>query len=215
MGIGRPDRRARGFTLIELLVALAVMALLAILSWRGLDGMARAEAQTRQRADDLLVLQASLAQWRTDLDALASGNAPSALDWDGRVLRLTRRGASLGDGLRVVAWTRRADGAGGLWQRWQSPALRSHEAWQQAWSAAQAWGQGEDRARQVSLLPLADWQIFYFRGDAWSHPLSSDGSTSSALPEGVRLVLSLPPGQAVHGQLTLDWVSPIVGGGKS
>ena len=31
-----------GFTLIELLVAISIMALLAILSWRGLDGMSRA-----------------------------------------------------------------------------------------------------------------------------------------------------------------------------
>ena len=30
----------RGFTLIELLVAITIMALLAVLSWRGLDGMA-------------------------------------------------------------------------------------------------------------------------------------------------------------------------------
>ena len=37
----------RGFTLIELLVAIAVMALIAILSWRGLDGMVRAQEQTR------------------------------------------------------------------------------------------------------------------------------------------------------------------------
>ena len=35
-------RHSRGFTLIELLVAIAVMALMAILSWRGLDGMSRA-----------------------------------------------------------------------------------------------------------------------------------------------------------------------------
>ena len=31
-------RRPSGFTLVELLVAIAVMALLAIASWRGLDG---------------------------------------------------------------------------------------------------------------------------------------------------------------------------------
>ena len=34
--------KARGFTLIELLVALAAMAIMAGLSWRGLDGMVRA-----------------------------------------------------------------------------------------------------------------------------------------------------------------------------
>ena len=63
-------RRAAGFTLVELLVAIAVMALLAIMSWRGLDGMARAQEQTRARSDDLLVMQAALSQWAADLDAV-------------------------------------------------------------------------------------------------------------------------------------------------
>ena len=49
-------RPARGFTLIELLVAIAVMALVAILSWRGLDGMVRAQTTTQQRADEVLSL---------------------------------------------------------------------------------------------------------------------------------------------------------------
>ncbi|MGH6628041.1 MAG: PulJ/GspJ family protein, partial [Burkholderiaceae bacterium] len=52
----RTRRPPSGFTLIELLVAISVMALLAVLSWRGLDGMARAQAQTRQRADEVLSL---------------------------------------------------------------------------------------------------------------------------------------------------------------
>ena len=41
---------ARGFTLVELLVALFAMALLAVMSWRGLDGMsARPGAEPRAR----------------------------------------------------------------------------------------------------------------------------------------------------------------------
>ena len=55
-----------GFTLVELLVAIAVMALLAIVSWRGLDGMVRAQQITRERADAVLELQTVLAQWGTD-----------------------------------------------------------------------------------------------------------------------------------------------------
>jgi general secretion pathway protein J len=35
------------------------------------------------------------------------------------------------------------------------------------------------------------------------------------LPDGVRLVLQLPAGRAISGQLTRDWVRPTVGGGKS
>lgn len=34
-------RRSRGFTLVEVLVALFIMALMAGLAWRGLDGVLR------------------------------------------------------------------------------------------------------------------------------------------------------------------------------
>ena len=63
-------RRHRGFTLIELLVAISILAVMAVLSWRGLEGMTRAVAQTRERSDQLLTLQAGLDQWTDDLDAL-------------------------------------------------------------------------------------------------------------------------------------------------
>ena len=53
-------RRHRGFTLIELLVAISILAVMAVLSWRGLEGMTRAVAQTRERSDQLLTLQAGL-----------------------------------------------------------------------------------------------------------------------------------------------------------
>jgi general secretion pathway protein J len=214
-------RHSRGFTLIELLVAIAVMALMAILSWRGLDGMSRAQTQTQARADEVLVLQAGLGQWRADLDAMAESPQISSMDWDGRVLRITRRGSTrVDEGLRVVAWTRRT-GAGSTWLRWQSPALTTLGDWQSSWSQAERWAQNpgdEDKKREVSIVPLDDWQLFYFRGGAWSNPLSSDGPAAAAKtvsPEGVRIVLTLSPGQALSGQLTLDWIRPSLGGGKS
>jgi general secretion pathway protein J len=74
-----------GFTLVELLVAIAVMALLAIVSWRGLDGMVRAQQITRERADAVLELQTVLAQWGADLDALMPSSTPSP--WPGMARR--------------------------------------------------------------------------------------------------------------------------------
>ncbi|MDB5881770.1 MAG: gspJ, partial [Ramlibacter sp.] len=92
-------RASRGFTLVELLVALFAMALLAVMSWRGLDGMTRAQAQTEARADEVLTLQVGLSQWAADLDAVIQLPQTAALDWNGRVLRMTRRGtASAADG---------------------------------------------------------------------------------------------------------------------
>jgi general secretion pathway protein J len=219
----RPHRQ-RGFTLIELLVAIGVMAMIAILSWRGLDGMVRAQEQTRQRADEMLVLQAALAQWGADFDAVTQIANTTPLDWDGQVLRLTRRSNTLADeGALVVAWTRRGNSQGaGQWLRWQSPPLRTRGEWQQAWQQAAQWARtpGEaERRHEVVLMPLDNWQIFYFRGGAWSNPLSSTGTpqdnTASTVPDGVRLQITLPPGQALAGQLTRDWVNPVMGGGRT
>lgn len=219
--------RSRGFTLIELLVALAVMALLAIVSWRGLDGMVRAQEQTRQRGNELLVLQAALAQWGADLDALLPLAHTMPLDWDGQVLRITRRNSAVPDpGALVVAWARRNVRGQSQWLRWQSPPLRTRAQWQQAWQQAALWARNPSDADQrveVVLMPLTDWQIFYYRGGAWSNPQSSSGNTagtgtetnpSTSIPQGVRLQLALPPGQALAGRLTRDWVNPLQGGGK-
>ena len=226
--------QARGFTLIELLVALAAMAIMAGLSWRGLDGMVRAQTQIQQRADSVLTLQAGLTQWSSDLDALAQLPDTPTLDWDGRGLRIVRRStARSGDGLLVVAWSRRNVNGIDQWLRWQSPPQFSRGALQTAWERAAQWAQNPGDAEkrdEVRITPLEQWQIFYFRGNAWTNPLSSDNAntpaglirstpqpvnTDLALPDGVRLVLTLPGSEAIHGVITRDWVRPALSGAKS
>ena len=225
----------RGFTLIELLVALSVMALMALLSWRSIDGMARAQSATTVRADQLLTIQAGMAQFKVDLNAMAQTPRITSLDWDGRVLRLTRLAPNTSDGLQVVAWTRRFD-ADGQWLRWQSPPSRVWGNWRQSWDQAALWAQNpstESKKLETAVAPLVDWQIFYFRNNAWSNPLSSDGATvvpppgvvaaapvspgaagQVVVPDGIRLVLNLPPGPGVAGKITQDWVRPTFGGDK-
>ena len=100
---------ARGFTLIELLVALAILATIAILSWRAIDGMSRTQNITQARADELLRLQSAFGQWAADLDALVDTREVNPIDFNGQVLRLTRRDPMEtgldSRGIRVVAWT--------------------------------------------------------------------------------------------------------------
>lgn len=218
-------RHLGGFTLIELLVAVGLLALMAALSWRGLDGMTRAQTQLRQHSDEVLTVQAALAQWGADLDALALQPGTDSLDWDGRALRIVRRdSAAAGDGLRVVAWSQRNIEGSGQWLRWQSPPVTTQADLQLAWQKAALWAQNpsqEDRQREVRIVPIGQWQIFYYRRDAWSNPLSSagtatdtEGTPDTAIPDGVRLVLTLAPGQAISGTVTRDWLRPTVGGGK-
>jgi general secretion pathway protein J len=213
-------KASAGFTLIEVLVASAILSLMALLSWRGLDGMSRAQTALQERSNAAQTLQVGLAQWRTDLDSMMVLPNTPALDWDGRVLRITRQ--HLQDpqaGVQVVAWTL----ANGQWTRWQSAPLTQADAWAQAWKNAQVWSESAGRlntntSSEVLIHPVRDWQIYFHRDGAWSNALSSEGSrsdlgkkpigASAMLPEGIRLVIDLANDNSLQGKLSLDWVRP-------
>ncbi len=214
-------RPQAGFTLIEMLVGLALLVVLALISWRGVDALMATETRSRERADAVARLQTGLAQWRTDLDAAVETQQVSVLGFDGRVLRLTRSDAGTHPGaLRVVGWARQE---GGQWMRWQSPPLFTSQALRQAWDDAATWARSRNpdgpnsanSALEVALFPLSDWQLYYFRNNSWSNPLSSAGEGESGqkadldtLPDAVRLVLVLPPGPGLAGRLSQDWLRP-------
>lgn len=223
----------QGLTLIELLIAITLMAVLAGLSWRGIDGLMRTRDVTQARVNQVAVVQTVLAQWQADLDALQTSNVSvSGLQWDGRVLRMVRRASNWradgsDPGLWVVGWTRRSvgttgDGAG-QWVRWQSPALQDVTQLKQAWAHVERWGQNrsdDDVMHETPLLPLLQWQIVYFRGNAWANPLSSaDGKSNDAanaeMPDAIRLQIDLPNSTGVNGRLTIDWVRPNFSNTKS
>ena len=91
-------------------------------------------------------------------------NTP-ALDWDGRALRLTRRNVN-DSGLLVVAWTRRADDGGNVTLAVRT--LQSRGDLRDAWLRAAQWAQtpAPQIASKRTVLPLAQWQVFYYRADA-------------------------------------------------
>ena len=242
--------KQQGFTLIELLIAITLMAVMAGLGWRGLDGLMRSRDINQKRVDQTAVLQTVLAQWRSDLDHMTAvpSISDAGLAWDGQTLRITRRASTpMADGsdagLWVVAWTRRD----GLWWRWQSPALQNRRSMLEAWTRAERWGKNagaDDQNFETPLVAVDQWQISYFRGNAWTNPLSSASnnagsvSSNSSTPDAIRLVIdlrnnvnkqvegqangsnnaaltTLAPPQAQQGRLSIDWIRPNFSNNKS
>nr|WP_255718775.1 type II secretion system protein GspJ [Rubrivivax benzoatilyticus] len=166
--------------------------------------MVRTRDATTQAVDRTARLNTILSQWQQDLQSLQDTGAAPVLQFDGRHLRLTRR---VDGGVAVVVWTL----ADGVWQRWASPATTRLQPLQQAWLRSQQLLGTEPQ--QVRLLDgVADWQLYYYRGNAWSNAQSSagtgDGNGGEDLPDAVRLVLD-----TAAGRLTRDLVL-LPGGGS-
>jgi general secretion pathway protein J len=194
----KPATRAHGFTLVEVLVALLIMSILAAMGWQGVDGMIRARDISQETAERTLRLTTVVGQWEQDLASLYDSAIVPALQFDGAALRLTR---TTPDGAQVVVWTLRE----GVWRRWASAIVRRAFELQQAWLMSQQLIGNEDH--QVRLLDGAsEWQVYFYRGNAWTNAQSSGDVVAApspalaasgvvvpraALPSGVRLVINL------------------------
>ena len=205
-----PARSQAGFTLVEVLVALALMAVLAGMAWQGLDGISRARTASQQRVEQTLRLNTVLAQWEQDLQSVFDTNVVPALAFDGATLRLVRRQP---EGLQVVAWSLRDQ----RWLRWTGPVVTQAAALQDSWLTSQQL-LGNESAQLAMQGGLASWQVYFYRGNAWSNAQSSAdvaapappsgpsapvGTARTQLPTGVRIVLGFD-GAGLAGNLTRD-----------
>ncbi|WP_019561328.1 MULTISPECIES: prepilin-type N-terminal cleavage/methylation domain-containing protein [Caldimonas] len=196
-------RPRRGFTLIEVLVTVSILAIVAAMGWRGVDGIVRTKDIAEARLDQMLRLNTVLAQWEADLAALHDTRVVPALSFDGRAARLTRRSEQ---GVQMVVWSLRAQ----QWHRWSSaPVTRSAEL-QEAWMRSLQLLDGD--VGDLAALPgVAQWQLYFWRNNAWTNPQSTGDQSandprSQALPQGVRLVLTLTPQSGLSGEVTRDIV---------
>ncbi len=200
----------RGFTLIEVLVALVVMAIMSLMAWQGVDGIARTREANQVRLEQTMRLQTVISQWEQDLAALQESTAVPALTCDGQTVRLTRR---TDGGLQVVAWSLRPDATHSMWQRWAGPAVTTTTALQGSWLATQQF-QGNEPGQLRALGGIDQWQVYFYQGNAWANCQSTGnvaaaasappGPQVQALPSGVRLVLGFAPGSGMTGSLVRD-----------
>ena len=204
-----------GFTLVEVLVAMTVMAIMAVMSWQGVDGIVRTRNAMQERLEATLRLNTVVAQWDQDLGSIQDSSVvPQALTCDGATVRLTRRTPT---GLQVVAWSLRGEGDNAAWVRWAGPAVTTTGALQDSWLRSLQL-QGNDPGAVRALSGLSTWQVYFYQGNAWANcqstgdlmPVAPGASAASAtaprqaLPKGVRIVLSFAPGSGVNGDLTRD-----------
>ncbi len=209
----RAHPRAPGFTLVEVLVALMIMAIMAAMAWQGVAGIVRARDASQGRLELTLRVNTVLAQWEQDLGAVQETPSTPALLFDGATLRLTRRAAG---GMQVVAWALRNGSNGGgtsSWTRWAGPVVSSSAALQESWLRTLQF-LGNEPGQLRLLDGIAQWQLYFFRGNSWSNAQSSadviapspgaSAAPRQALPSGVRMVLSLGAGSGLNGTLTRD-----------
>lgn len=221
-----------GFTLIELMVATAVMAILALLSWRGLDNMTQVQSQTQRQTENVMALQTGLAQWQADLDAAWEldevWNKPqmptiNALDFDGQVLKILRRLTENDvEHLRVVAWAMRGIEGKQHWLRWQSDRLQTREDLLSAWLLASQWAKTpteDSKKNELVIAAIDKWNLCYIHDQekTCSNAQSTGnalipGTTPMKLPKSVTLTLTLSKGQTLEGDITKLWIRPNFGG---
>jgi general secretion pathway protein J len=214
-----------GFTLIEMLVAMALLATLALISWRGLDAMSSARNINQEHQNQVLALTAGLAQWTTDLDAIIQTPFINALEFDGKLLRITRVEGNQNDtnNVMVVAWSKANLEGKEYWIRWQSKPVNTQGELKEQYKLAKIWSDSVSLANlqdATKIIAIDSWSLLYFRGNAWSNALSSsdeedidsDLLESIVLPDAIRLQISISPQQALSGTITKDWLKPIAGG---
>jgi general secretion pathway protein J len=202
----RFERRNRGLTLIELMVAIAVLAFISVLGWRGLDAITRARESLNNELAQTRGLQLAFAQMQIDcanaVDASTlAGSTPLMID--GNRVSLVRRLQPEGQAgaLQLVTWRWR-DGA---LTREETPPTRDLNQLNRYWQLAQTGSAPSVKLQSnVQQMTLRVWTDDGRGWRAWqqmTNPIVSRGSlmspetgttASQTIWRGLEVSLQLP-----------------------
>ncbi len=178
--------RQRGFTLVELLVAISILGMVAVLGWRGLDGIVRARANLTGQMEVTRGMQLAFAQMQSDAEHLAGvdlvGNRATLVAEDGR-LTLVRTVflENTASRVQVVAY-RLVDG---VLLRRESNATRDLTQLDILWKAATS---DTDTTPPVALQSgIAAMQMLVWQNGAWRQSVS----TQQAVPLGLQVAMQV------------------------
>lgn len=186
-----PRRRQRAFTLVELLVAITILAIVAVLGWRALDGITRSRATLTATMEQTRGQQLAFAQMQNDFEQLATTaqlhGRVNLQALDGRItLVRTSLNENEPSRLQVVSYRLRD----GVLTRRESAATRDLVQLDALWQSALG---DTDPAPSVALqsgvdaLTMRVWQ-----NNSWQSAVSNAAQTKPAVPAS--LVLALPTG---------------------
>lgn len=179
------DRRfSHGLTLVELIVAIAVLALISVLGWRGLDAITR----TRQVLNDDLLktrgLQLAFAQMEIDcahaVDATTlAGSAPLLISADRMTLARRWQPEAQPGALQLVTWRWRD----GVLTREETIPTRDFNQLNRDWEAVQTRSTAaislQTSVQQVVLRVWTDDRRGWRSWQEMSNPMVSRGSLMS------------------------------------
>jgi general secretion pathway protein J len=187
-------KTARGFTLVELLVAIGILAMVAVLGWRGLDGIVRARVALTDQMEMTRGMQLAFAQMQSDCehaaDATMLGRRPFLLHADNR-LTLVRTVFNENEPARLQVISYRL--ANGLLTRRESNTTRDLVELDALWQASVS---DTDPTPPVTLQGKIDSMgVLVWQNNAWQKQpqATAQGGIVPTGVTGVQVVL------AAHG----------------
>ena len=192
-------RSHRGFTLIELLVAVSILAIVAVLGWRGLDGIVRARVALTAELEQTRGLQLAFAQLQSDTEHLANaaniGGRSTLAASDGRLTLIrTVFADDQPSRLQVVAYRIRD----GVLIRRESLATRDLSALDALWQGSLG---GTDVDTPAVALQSAvsglTMRLWFSDGAGWrtDQGNAAPNAANAATASGLEVVLQSGPAQ--------------------
>jgi general secretion pathway protein J len=179
----------RGFTLIELLVAISILAIVAMLGWRGLDGIVRSRLALNEDLEQAHGMQLAFAQLQNDCaqiaDTMDVGNRKTLITDENRLV-VIRYVFADNEPSRAQVVTYRF--SNGTLSRNQSVPTRNLAQLDEAWKAALSDSNASEAVPLLSNVTAMGIRLWYPNVQAWS---TSGGGPGAGLPNGLEVALKL------------------------
>jgi len=188
-----------GFTLIELLVAITILAIVAVLGWRGLDSITRARVALAADLEQTRGLQLAFAQMQrdcaqiVDLDTIP-GRLPIMVEPGSIVLVRQVFAENQPTRIQLIAYRLR----NGVLSRRESQATRDLNALDALWMSVTSESGGAPSVALQSNVASMTVRTWLNDGAGWRVPgvdvvsgASSNTAATLAVPTGIEVVVQL------------------------